>query len=56
MAVYDYSPQGWREWFINSLRYDTGNQNKCDVITNQPVLGVIGVTVMEAQIPFTFVS
>ncbi len=54
MAVFDYSPQGWREWFISSYRYDTGDMNVCDVIANQALTGVIGVTVMEATIPFTF--
>lgn len=54
MSLTDFGPGGYREWFINSLRYDTGNQNVPTVVTSQDITDVEAMTVLEAQIPFTF--
>lgn len=53
-SVYDFSPEGYREWFINTTLYDTGDQNKATVVATQDIQGVLAISCLEAQIPFTF--
>ncbi len=53
-SIYDYDPTGYREWFVNSLRWKYGDTNFADVQTNQAIQDVIAVSVLEAQIPYTF--
>lgn len=51
---WDFSPLGYREWPINSMRWIEGNQDNCHVQANQPITDVQAVSVIDAQIPFTF--
>ena len=54
MSQYDFNPSGYREWFVNSGKFRFGNPNRSEVFTSQTILDVVAVTVLEAQIPYTF--
>jgi hypothetical protein len=53
-SLFDYSPSGYREWFVNSGKFRFGDPNRCEVFTSQQLQDVVAVTVLEAQIPYTF--
>lgn len=53
-SIYDYDPTGYREWFVNSLRWKYGDTNFADVQTNESIQDVLAVSVLEAQVPYTF--
>jgi hypothetical protein len=52
--IYDYDPPSYREWFVNSLRYKSGGPNRPTVFANSPITEVVALTILEAQIPYTF--
>ena len=54
VGQWDFSPLGYREWPINSMRWIEGNQDNCHVQANQPIVDVQAMSVVDAQIPFTF--
>ena len=54
MSFYDYDPSGYREWWINSNKYIYGTTDKPTVMPSQKLLDVVAMTVLEAQVPYTF--
>lgn len=54
MSLYDYGPGGYREWFINSGKFRFGSTNRAEVFASQPLQDIAAVSVLEAQIPYTF--
>jgi hypothetical protein len=53
-SVFDYDPPSYREWFVNSLRWKSGDVNKPTVFANSPITDVVAISVLEAQVPYTF--
>lgn len=53
-SVYDYDPTGYREWFMNSAKYRFGTINHPQVTLARPLNNVVAVTILEAQLPYTF--
>lgn len=54
MSLFDYEPTGYREWFVNSGKFRFGSPNRAEVYTSQSLQDVVAVSVLEAQIPYTF--
>lgn len=54
MSLYDYEPSGYREWFVNSGKFRFGTPNRAEVYTSQALQDVVAISVLEAQIPYTF--
>jgi len=54
MAFYDFNPSGYREWFVNSNKYYAGSADHPQVMPSQKVLDIAAMTVLEAQIPYTW--
>jgi hypothetical protein len=54
-SVYDMTPTGYREWFMNSKTLRYGSRNRAVAFLPQNGLDdVMAVTLLEAQIPYTF--
>ena len=53
-SVYDYEPSGYHEWFVNAAKYRYGNLNKPQVIPSYRLRDITAISVLEAQIPYTF--
>lgn len=58
MAFYDYNPSGYREWWINSNKFMPGiplsSADHPYVRPSQSILDIAAMTVVEAQIPYTW--
>lgn len=53
-GIYDYSPTGYKEWFVNSSKYRFGTTDRPVMVPAERVNDALAVTVLEAQIPYTF--
>lgn len=53
-SVFDYDPTGYTEWFVSSMKRRSGDRNKPVCTPNEPLNNVQAISVLDAQIPFSF--